>query len=620
MPSPQALASGTGHLVIEYLRLAFGTALVLLPGAALARLHGRRSVSAVLAWTLAALFVAWAVVFTVHSNIRLAVLVLALIVVASLAVKRFTREPRPRRELGSGVSVLAGVVLGWLLWHVAGAVVGDGLFHEGRVRKLVELGDLHLRTVDEFKDGGLHPGYAFPLWHGFDAVVAWLSGLDPEVVMRHEPSLLAPLAVAVAYEAGAALFRSRGGGVAVALAQVAIFCFGPGHGGSYATLSQPGAAARQLLVPAALALFFSRNLPATAAVFGALALVHPTYALFLLIPLLAVAFREWRSYLAAAVPVGAALLWLRPIVDQTNTHDPSAAQRVNDIAQYRDQLVVSSLHRFRLAPEVFGRSGAVAVAALVLLPVTAFAFRQPWARFVLGGALIVLVLLEVPWLFVHFSDAVSLSQSRRAAGFVPLPFALAGGLALVVRRVWLLPAALVAGIVLQRLWPGDFDYGLRHGGPAAATWIALVGGGAALVVALLVRRLALEPKFALGGAAAAAFTLPVVVHGLWHWSPASPADPGALSSRLVHNLRTKVPKGAIVIAPIQASYRVVADAPVYVVAAPLTHVANTKANHSVERFRAVRHWVRTDDPRVPARYGATWQIRSGRLARVGPRP
>jgi hypothetical protein len=606
--------------VTEYLRLAFGTALVLLPGAALARLQGRRSVSATLAWALATVFVAWAVVFAVHSNIWLAVIVLALIFLGALAAKRPTREPRSRSERGFGAPLIAGIALGWLLWHVAGAVVGDGLFHEGRVRKLVELGDLHLRTVDEFRDGGLHPGYAFPLWHGFDALVARLSGLDPDVVMRHEPSLLAPLAVAVAYEAGLALFRSRGGGVAVAFAQLAIFCFGPGHGGSYATLSQPGAAARQLLVPAALALFFARNLPATAAVFGALALVHPTYALFLLVPLLAVAYWEWRSYIAAVVPVGAALLWLRPIVDQTNTHDPSAAQRANDIAQYRDQLVVSNLHHFRLAPEVFGRSGAVAVAALVLLPVTALALRHPWARFVLGGALIVLVLLEVPWLFVHFSDAVSLSQSRRAAGFVPLPFALAGGLALAARRVWLVPVALVAGIVLQRLWPGDFDYGLRHGGPALATWIALVGGAAALVVALLVRRSTFEPRFALGGAAAAAFTLPVVVHGLWHWSPASPVDPGALSPRLVHNLRTKVPKGSIVIAPIQTSYRVVADAPVYVVAAPLTHVANTKANHSVERFRAVRHWVQTDDPSVPARYGATWQIRSGRLARVRPRP
>src|SRR5262249_60858450 len=125
-----------------------------------------------------------------------AVIGLAVVFVAGVAVLR-ARERHVRSELGSGVSVAAGIVLGWLLWHVAGAVVGDGLFHEGRVRKLVELGDLHLRTVDEFKDGGLHPGYAFPLWHGFDALVAWFSGLDPDVVMRHEASLLAPVAVVV---------------------------------------------------------------------------------------------------------------------------------------------------------------------------------------------------------------------------------------------------------------------------------------------------------------------------------------------------------------------------------------------------------------------------------------
>jgi hypothetical protein len=77
-----------------------------------------------------------------------------------------------------------------------------------------------------------------------------------------------------------------------------------------------------------------------------------------------------------------------------------------------------------------------------------------------------------------------------------------------------------------------------------------------------------------------------------------------------------VPKGSIVLAPIETSYRVAAVAPVYVVAAPLTHVANTKANHSVERWRAVKHWVLTDDPKVAQRYGATWEIRRGRLSRV----
>jgi hypothetical protein len=591
--------------VIEYLRLAFGTILVLLPGLALGR-----SVSEVLAWTMGAVFAAWAVVFAVHSNIRLAAILMAGLFVAALVARRGRVRLRVPRT-----TLVVGVVLGWVLWHVAGAVVGDGLFHEGRVRKLVELGDLHLRTVDEFRDGGLHPGYAFPLWHGLDALVAWLSGLDPAVVMRHEPSLLAPIALAVAYEAGEAVFASRPAGFSVALAQAAIFCFGPGHGGSWATLSQPGAASRQLLVPAAVALFFRRELLPTAVIFGALALVHPTYAVFLLIPLLPLAVWERRPYVAAVLPVAGVLLWLRPLLDETNTHNPSHAQRVDDLAQYRDQLVIENTHHFRLAAEVFGRSGAVAVAALVLLPLCALAWRRRWAPFVVVGSLLVLCLMLVPWLFVHFSDAASLSQSRRAAGFLPFPFVFAAGLALAVRRLWLAPAALAAGIALQLEWPGDFDYGLRHGGPAAATWIALFGGAAVLVVAL-VTRFELAPRFGLGALGAALFALPVLVHGAGHWTPASPADPNALSPRLVHNLRTKVPKGAVVLAPIRTSYEISAVAPVYVVAGPLTHVANTTANRARERYDAVKHWVLTNDPRVARRYGATWQVRAGRLTRV----
>jgi hypothetical protein len=589
--------------VIEYLRLAFGTILVLLPGIALGR-----SVSAILAWSTAAVFAAWAIVFAVHSNVKVAAALVLVFFVLGLVLRR--RVPGTRRVPGAWLA--GGVVLGWLLWHVAGAVVGDGLFHEGRVRKLVDFGDLHLRTVDEFKDGGLHPGYAFPLWHGFDALVAWFSGLDPDIVMRHESSLLAPLALAVAYEAGEAVFHSRRAGAAVALASLAIFCFGPGHGGSWATLAQPGSAARQLFVPAAIALFFRRDLAATFVVFGTLALVHPTYAIFLLIPLVVLLWPDWKPFVAALVPLALAYLWLRPLLDETNTHDPNASQRINDLHQYKDQLVITNVHHFRLAPEVFGRSGSVAVAALVLLPVSALGLRHRWGRFVLGGFLLVLLLMEVPWLFVHFSDAASLSQSRRAAGFAPIPFAFAAGMALLARRLWVVPLALAAGIAVQIVWPGDFDYGLRNGGPAAATWIAL-GGGLAALALVLWRRWHVEPRWGLGALAAAAFVLPVVVHGFSHWSPASPVDPNALSPRLIHNLRTKVPKGSIVIAPIKTSYEVEAVAPVYVVAAPLTHVANTVANRPVERWRAVRHWILTNDPRVAERYGATWAIRRGRL-------
>jgi hypothetical protein len=593
--------------VIEYIRLAFGTVLVLLPGLAIGR-----TMSEVVAWTMGALFVAWTVVFAVHSNIELAALVLLLLFVVALLARRRLQFERHR----PGGAIALGIILGWLLWHTAGAVVGDGLFHEARVRKLVDFGDLHLRTVDEFKDGGLHPGYAFPLWHGLDALVTWFSGLDPSTVMRHEPSLLAPIAVAVAYEAGAVVFRSRAGGVTLALAQVALFCFAPGGGGSYAQLAQPANAARQILAPAAIALFFTRNYAATAVVFGALALVHSSYALFMLVPLVVLAYREWRAYLAAAVPVVAVLLWLRPLVNETRAHSPSDAERLRGLQQYADQLVISGPHHFRLAPEVLGRTGAVAIAALFLLPLTALAVRRRWGQYVLGGSLLILLLMEVPWLFVHLADSASLSQARRAAGFAPLPFAFAGGLALAARRFIALPVALAAGIALQLAWPGDFGVGLRHGGPALATWVALIGGLLALGAVAVLRPPSAPEHHRRAAAAAALFVLPVVVHGFSHWGPKNPADPEALSPRLVHNLRTKVPKGAVVIAPVRTSYEVAAVAPVYVVAAPVTHVANTDANDPYRRVDAVHRWIQSNDPAIARRYGATWAIRAGRLYRL----
>ena len=97
---------------------------------------------------------------------------------------------------------------------------GDGLFHLARMRKLLELDDLSLERVSEFADGSLHPGYAFPLWHGFIGLIAKVAGEDPERVVTHLPSILAPLAVLVAFEAGWALFRRTWAAGVTAAAQV----------------------------------------------------------------------------------------------------------------------------------------------------------------------------------------------------------------------------------------------------------------------------------------------------------------------------------------------------------------------------------------------------------------
>jgi hypothetical protein len=49
-----------------------------------------------------------------------------------------------------------------------------------------------LRSLDEFRDGGLHPGYAFPALHGFLALVSKLAGVGPGAVVLHETTALLP--------------------------------------------------------------------------------------------------------------------------------------------------------------------------------------------------------------------------------------------------------------------------------------------------------------------------------------------------------------------------------------------------------------------------------------------
>jgi hypothetical protein len=519
-----------------------------------------------------------------------------------------------------------GVVFGIALWHVAGVVHGDALFHLGRVRKLDAFGDLHIRSVDEFADGGLHPGYAFPLWHGFLALVAKLAGVDPTRVMQHEPSALAPVAFAVAYESGLAVFRSAWLGLGVAAASAAAAALAPGHGGSYATLAQPGTVDRYVLAPAALTLFFllvrepSWRLAATLAAVGLeVFLVHASTAVFLAIPL--VGFAAVRLMLARAdlralsaafaallVPAGLALLWLAPIVGETASHSPTTSELRRALAKYGSELDVDSLHRYALRPEVISRGGAIAVAGLVVVPLAALAGRRRWAAFVLGGALIVLAIELLDFVFPRFADAVSVSQARRGATFLPVTFALAGAAAVLARLVgWVVvPAALAAGIALQLVFPGDFG-GLEDGGPAAATYIAAFGALAAVAAVPFFRR-RIERPGVVAAAAAVAFALPVAVHGFAHWSPADTVDPRALTPGLIEALREDVPKRAIVFSDPETSYRIAAALPVYVANAPPTHVADTNANRPQERRADLLRFLRTGSLAIPRRYGAGWLV------------
>ena len=622
-------------------RLALATLCLLLPGALLARALRLRGVAAPFALSLGVLFLALFVVFALESSIWVALG--ALVVVAAAALPFALRGERDRAvprewELPSLGVLALGIAYAVPVWHYAPALRGDALFHLARVRKLASFDDLSLDAVAEFADGGPHPGYAFPLWHGFLALVTRLAGVDSADVVLHEAAILVPLAFLLAFEAGRALFNSIWGGLAALAAQVALTGFAPGDAGAYDALELPATATRHLIVPATLALVFlfvrgptASLVPPLAAASLALGLVHPTYALFLLIPLtgfallrLALARTDLVSLGGAlacvAIPTAAVFYWLAPIIEDTAGHTPSAAEVARALVRYSRELNVESADRYSLAPEVLSRSGAVAVAALVSIPLAALAARTRWAAYVLGGSFVILTLMLSDVFFPPFADLVSLSQARRAAGFLPFAFAFAGGCVVLagLLRAAALPVAFAAGLWLQFTYPGDFGR-LEDGGPAAATWVALVGGVLAIPAGIVLSRRwrPIEDRGPFAALAAALFVVPVAVHGLQDWhAPEVPRLP--LTPGLVEALQERVPEGDVVFSDLDTSYRIAAMAPVYVAAGPPAHVADTEDNRPYARSRDIRRFFRTGGLEIPRSYGADWLVINRRRSLLRP--
>jgi hypothetical protein len=617
-----------------YLRLAAATLCLLVPGALVARALRQQTVFATLSWSLAGLTAASAMMFAVEGPLWWALALYAGIGAVALPFAVVRPLPRPS-PFALGV-VAAGIAFGIALWAIAGQLDGDGLFHLARIRKLEAFDNLGLESVNEFVDGGLHPGYAFPVWHVLMGLVAWLAGVDAGAALLHEPSVLVPVAFVVAYEAGVAILRTAWAGIAALLAAVALTSLAPGRGGAYAALSLPATSSRHLLAPATVAAFFvfvrkpgwAAGLTAAAASL-ALALVHPTYVIFVAVPLAGYVLARLvlaRGELARGaaglafvlVPAAGVAAWLAPIVQDTASHNPSASERARGLAHYPGQVDIFSADSFRLAPEMLGRPGAVAIAALVVVPFAAFASRRRWSSYVLGGAVAMLAILLIPQLFTPFSDAVSLSQARRAAGFVPLAAAFAGGSAVLARLAswWALPAALGAGIALELAYPGEFTYRLDEGGPPIAAWIGLVGGAVALIVAaVLGRRGTRDDRGPLSAAVAAAFVLPVAVFGFGHWETAT-YEPTPLTPGLVERLEA-LPAGAVVLSDDSTAYWAASVAPVYIVAARPGHVADTEKNRPYERRDDVNRFGRTGDLAVARRYRADFVlVRRDRWPRI----
>ena len=618
------------------LRLIGASACVLLlPGALVWRAIGGApalalGLAAALAWSLTALALALAVTFAVDGSLALTLAILGGISAVALAgaIRPALASVRASGRPTAFALLGGGALLAWAVWYSADAIQGDALFHLGRTEKIDALGLESLESVGEFRDGGLHPGYAFPLWHGAMALVARLAGVDPAVVILREAAILTPLAIVVAYAAGAALFRSSAGGLATAVGQAALVGFERGGSGSFELLALPATSSRLLLTPALLALVFSFGARRSWAVLASIAAaslcltaVHPTYTFFVALALggflvarvllvrdgHAVALRVVGALAAVLVPAGLFVLWLWPIVTRTSGHSPDAAERRRAEAQYAKQIAGSGDSVY-LAPELISRGGAPVVAALLAIPFAVLAARRGWAAFVLGGSLAVLAVALTPPLFSALADAASLSQARRIAGFLPLAFALAG-LATVLARAKLLGCAVAvgSGVLLQWLYPAEYSYRLIKGGPGWVVWAAVAAGAVALVIGIFTRRPPLSVSNAWVVAVALAAVAPSAFDGLADLRSGA-RDPDALTPGLMQALHARVGPREVVFGNLEASYRIGAFLPVYVAANPPAHVADTPENRPHERVRDVRRFFGTGDLAIPRRYGASWLV------------
>jgi hypothetical protein len=626
------------------LRLAAaGACALLLPGALIVRalrtrLDPASAVAAALAWSLVALFVALAATFAFNRSLTFTLGALAGVCLLALVagVLRSEGEAAPRVETRTVLGLAAaGLAIGAVVWSEVPPIQSDALEHLGRARKLDELPRLEsFRASEMFREGNPHPGYAFPLWHGALALVARLADVDAAAVVRWFPALLTPLVLVVTYAAGAALFRSRWGGIAVVASQLALFGLPPrglGGLGLLETVTGPAHSSLLLLVPALLALalaFVERGdrallLSVGAAAF-ALAVVHPSYAPCVVLSLggfavarLLLAPDERRDAVRCGLTVAAVsvavlpfLAWLAPLVAATEQATPDPDEWRRQMAWYAPQLDFFG-ESFRLAPRAIAAAGPVAVAGLLAIPCAVFARRSRWSALVFGTTLPIFAILLVPPLFTLLSDFASLSQSRRLAGFLPLPFAIAGIAVLLARlRIVGVVVAIGVGIALQLLYPGDFGYNLpRGGGPSWPVWFACLGGTAAFIAAVVLRRRGGGAPEASRWAAAVALALiaPIAVLTLsdmpreWRGYVLSPG--------LVAALRSEVRPGEVVLANERVSYHAAAFAPVYVAA------SEHAWDRPFDRIRDVRRFFATDGVtsdaerrRILARYGATWVI------------
>jgi hypothetical protein len=590
---------------------------LILPGAVILRLLGwPRSPLAALpacaAWSLTALAPGFILMLIVGQGLVVAVSWLLLVIAVGLILGRGKPveteiQTVPLLLFCGGVALVSAY-----LWMGSWNNIGDAVEHIARIRKITEL-DPPARHLDQLgilpPDTGLHPGYAFPLWHAGGGVIVWLSSLEETFMFRFWPTVLIPFVAAAVYRAGRVMFGCWPAGVATCVGYLGLFAF-PFGAGFFAQISYPGYIAIFLFWPLVIerTFVFLREggwepaLTAAAASFVVTA-IHPSYTPFMILLIGAFVVTQTlvrrdrvdvrRSALAlgaVTVPFLLFLIWLYPIAK-------SASATVTGGANHFYSLVDSHGDLVNMKPEWVTRGGAVAVAALLFVPLASAVTRTRAAAFIASATGVVILVLIVPYLFTPFADVESISQGRRFLFYLPFAFALTGGALVLARfRYYAVAGALGLGILLYLIWPGEATYILRHPGPAWLAWFAAISGLVVFAVGAS-RRINVRYGNVWGLAIVVALVLPTAVTGAADMQRYKGA-PQEFNEGMLNAVRTYVTSDDVILALPKVGYRLSDRVPVYIVASAGGHGGNTKVNDQGDRRKAANDFF--DGSTTPA--------------------
>jgi len=395
-------------------------------------------------------------------------------------------EAVPLVEIAAGAA--SSVAFAFLTWRLSTGVVGDALFHVGRMRKIERVDGLSLTSISSFDDGAPHAGYAFPLLHAAWAGVARVAGVDAGTAFIQLAPLCGLAAILGIYAITQRLTGWRLAGYLAAVVAAWDLC--TLINGLIMQINQPPPFAFFVLAPAVVILFLASlrgvllGAYASAAVIAVIALVHPTYAIPCLALMAGILAGSWRAHLAAARSAGVAIAvsgvataaiagWIWWVAIRGGER--------REIITHSDEFVHDGARALLMYPwaPVFGR-GYVLVAIVACILLVRYRRTLPAAGAMLG----MLGLLLMPGVNTAVMAVVGMGQFHRFWQLLPWPVALAAAACVVARLLgrWSIAAAVALAALLLAL-RAEPDFWREP-----ASWVVVVA--IAATVAALIR----EPR------------------------------------------------------------------------------------------------------------------------------